>query len=111
MRHVRYAASSDTTAKVVLLFRAACRVTQFSLGLPNRYSLPDGQAEEAQKRRSYSLKREASVDSILTVHRAKPAESLSVTYTRYNGEMDALVYVDFPGNALVGGMTSILVSW
>lgn len=108
MRHVCYA---DTTAKVVLLFRAACHVTQFSLGLPNRYSLPDGQAEELRKGGGYSLKREASVDSNLTVHRAKPAEYLSVTYPRYNGKMDALVYVDFPGDALVGGMASILVSW
>ena len=70
-----------------------------------------GKQRKLRKGGGYSLKREASVDSILTVHRAKPAESLSVTYTRYNGEMDALVYVDFPGNALVGGMTLILVSW
>jgi len=38
----------------------------------------------------YSPKREASVDS-----RTKLAGSLSVTYPRYNGEMDAVVYVSF----------------
>lgn len=39
-----------SVAKVVLLFRVARRVTQFSLGVPNRHSLPDGQAGEPQKR-------------------------------------------------------------
>jgi hypothetical protein len=56
-----------------------------------------GKQRKLRKGGGYSLKREASVDS--------------VTYPRYNGEMDALVYVDFPGDALVGGMASILVSW
>lgn len=46
-----------------------------------------GKQGKPRKGGGYSPKREASVDS-----RAKLAGSLSVTYPRYNGEMDAVVY-------------------
>jgi hypothetical protein len=49
-----------------------------------------GKQGKPRKGGGYSPKREASVDS-----RTKLVGSLSVTYPRYNGEMDAVVYVNF----------------
>jgi hypothetical protein len=63
-----------------------------------------GKQGKPRKGGRYSPKREASVDP-----RTKLVGSLSVTYPRYNGEMDAVVYVGFPGDALVE-TASILVS-